>query len=131
LCVGGYASADSAEEHGGTTGFARGAPLRKLGFFGFCSLNRALILRIRSESITATGNYSRDAGLEATLRLEFRFNFLSASYRAGCISSSTRSLRGKPRTLRYRAGGINVLGYLKRERFCFFDLLTSWRLLTR
>jgi hypothetical protein len=26
LCVGGYASADSAEEHGGTTGFARGAP---------------------------------------------------------------------------------------------------------
>src|SRR4030043_2484696 len=27
LCVGGYASADSAEEHGGTTGFARGAPL--------------------------------------------------------------------------------------------------------
>ena len=23
---GGYASADSAEEHGGTTGFARGAP---------------------------------------------------------------------------------------------------------
>ena len=25
-CVGGYASADSAEEHGGTTGFARGAP---------------------------------------------------------------------------------------------------------
>ena len=26
MCVGGYASADSAEEHGGTTGFARGAP---------------------------------------------------------------------------------------------------------
>ena len=26
LCVGGYASADSAEEHGGTTGSARGAP---------------------------------------------------------------------------------------------------------
>jgi len=24
--IGGYASADSAEEHGGTTGFARGAP---------------------------------------------------------------------------------------------------------
>ena len=26
LSVGGYASADSAEEHGGTRGFARGAP---------------------------------------------------------------------------------------------------------
>ena len=26
MCVGGYASADYAEEHGGTTGFARGAP---------------------------------------------------------------------------------------------------------
>ena len=26
LCVGGYASADSAEEHGGTIGFAREAP---------------------------------------------------------------------------------------------------------
>jgi len=30
LCVGGYASADSAEEHGGTTGFARGAPLYRI-----------------------------------------------------------------------------------------------------
>jgi hypothetical protein len=31
LCVGGYASADSAEGHGGTMGFARGAPL--IGIF--------------------------------------------------------------------------------------------------
>jgi len=34
LCVGGYASADSAEEHGGTTGSARGAPLKKEAVYG-------------------------------------------------------------------------------------------------
>jgi len=37
LCVGGYASADSAEEHGGTTGFARGAPFQHLFRAGLIS----------------------------------------------------------------------------------------------
>ena len=32
--MGGYASADSAEEHGGTTGSARGAPLKKEAVYG-------------------------------------------------------------------------------------------------
>ena len=77
----GYASADSAEEHGGTTGFARGAPL----------------IGHRISHIIAENMRKTDSGRDKRKRIFHSFLNFSLHVKIGLCNNIRRSV--SPRSL--------------------------------